>query len=543
MEFQENGKLSKTYGRTMIGYNLIDNQDRDAESSKRFESTNASDRNDLVGTFPRSGVEDVESAARAAKKAFRRWKETPAPVRAKIIGRVGELLRENKEKLSYLITREIGKTLKESGGSVQEAIDTCEFFQSEGRRLYGMTVPSEMRHKELFTYRRPYGVVAVITPSNFPIAVPSWKIIPALLTGNTVVWKSPPESPAISYAFARLLIAAGLPPGVLNLVHGNGKTGEALVGLVEKGMVQKVSFTGSTAVGRKVGEICGRNIQIPSLELGGKNPLVVMEDANIDLAVEGAIWASFGTAGQRCTSAGNIIVQRSVSRLFKEHFYSQARNIRIGNPLLDKDALYGPMISEAHFDRFMNHFGEAEKGGARLVMGKGRVTKKDKPAHFVGDPEVGFFVWPTIWEDVSIDQWIAQEEVFGPAISIIEVSDIDEAIAAANGTKYGLSAAIYTQDRLNAYRFKTEVEAGMISINNSTTGAEAHLPFGGFKSSGNGTRESGVWVIDAYTQWQAANDELSGRLQLAQMDTEEISPEHQVFDLTPITAAAHPQRG
>ena len=537
MEFRDNGKYTKLYGQTLIGFNITDGKDTESSSQKRFNSTNPSDLEDIVGSFPHSTSEDVRKALDAANKALPVWKSTPPPVRANIIGRVGELLKQHKDSIAYLMTREMGKTLKESLGSAQEAIDTCQFFQSEGRRLFGMTVPSEMRNKELFTYRRPYGVVAMITPSNFPLAVASWKAIPALLTGNTVVWKSPPEAPSVAYLFAKLLHEAGLPLGVFNLIHGDGETGKALISLVDEGLIHKVSFTGSSAVGKTIGEICGRNLQTPSLELGGKNPLVVMDDADLSLSINGAIWASFGTAGQRCTSAGNIIVHQSIAKAFKDRFYNQAREIKIGNPLFDKTVLYGPLIAEHYFHSFMSHFEKAKKSGSRLVMGQGRITSKNKPPNFSGNPDTGYYVWPTIWENVKIDHWIAQEEVFGPTISIIEVADLNEAIEVSNGTRYGLSAAIYTQNRLAAYRFKTEVQAGMISINNSTTGAEAHLPFGGFKSSGNGTRESGVWVIDAFTQWQAVNDELSGKLQLAQMDTEGLEAKESILDLSSLLPA------
>ena len=534
MKFLDNGKFSQIYGKSLYGTNLIDGKDVEAVSKERFSSRNPSELSDIVGTFPISRKQDVVDAVVAAGKTFHAWKNTPAPIRAQIIGKLGELITEHKETLSKLITREIGKTLKEANGSVQEVIDTCHFFQSEGRRLYGMTVPSEMRNKELFTYRRPFGVVAMITPSNFPIAVASWKAIPAILTGNTVVWKTPAEAPTIAQMFAKLFQQAGLPDGVLNVVHGDGETGSILVDQVNHGLVQKVSFTGSTRVGKLIGEVCGRNLQVPSLELGGKNPLVVMEDANLELALEGAIWSSFGTAGQRCTSAGNIIVHTSIAAEFTKRFLEKAKQIKIGNPYLDPTVLYGPMIEEHYLVHFLEHFEKAKKDGAKLLYGNGRITEDHKPSNFSGDATAGLYVWPTIWTDVHIQQWIAQNEVFGPAVSIIEVSNIDEAIEVANGTPYGLSSAIYTNHRMYAYQFKNNIESGMCSINNSTTGAEAHLPFGGFKASGNGTRESGVWVIDAFTQWQAVNDELSGKLQLAQMDTETIK-EHEHVDLSEMT--------
>lgn len=533
MKFTGNGKFETVYGKTLHGHNIIAGKDTDAK--ERFASRNPSDIQDIVGTFPVSREKEIVDALKTARSAFPAWKNTPAPIRATIIGKLGELVTKHKDTLSKLITREMGKTLKEASGSVQEVIDTCHFFQSEGRRLYGMTVPSEMRNKELFTYRKPYGVVAIITPSNFPIAVASWKAIPALLTGNTVVWKTPPEAPAIAYVFAKLFQEAGLPDGVLNVIHGDGQTGSILVDQVNHGFIQKVSFTGSTRVGKIIGEICGKNLQTPSLELGGKNPLVVMEDANLDLALEGALWASFGTAGQRCTSAGNIILHKKIAGDFTKRFLEKAKRIKIGNPYLDPTVLYGPMIEEHYLTHFLQHFEKAQSDGANLLYGNGRITGDNKPPNFSGDVRQGFYVWPTIWNNVNIKQWIAQNEVFGPAVSIIEVSGIDEAIEVANGTPYGLSSAIYTNNRMYAYQFKSNIESGMCSINNSTTGAEAHLPFGGFKSSGNGTRESGVWVVDAYTQWQAVNDELSGKLQLAQMDTETVDQKATPTDFSALT--------
>ncbi|MCI5071358.1 aldehyde dehydrogenase family protein [bacterium] len=519
LNYTDSEQCNNQYGKTIVCKNIIMGEDITSDAS--FDSRNPSDLRDIVGQVYQASDDIIKNAVDAANQQKKLWKNTPAPVRAQVIGKLGELLTEHKETLSYLVTREIGKTLKEARGEVQEAIDTCHFFQSEGRRLYGQTVPSEMRNKELYTYRRPYGVVAIITPSNFPIAVASWKFIPALLAGNTVVWKTPPEAPAIAYVFAKLCSLAGLPKGVLNVIHGNGEVGQKLLDYVDAGKIDKVSFTGSTRVGKIVGEICGRNLHNPSLELGGKNPLIIMEDANLDLAIEGALWSSFGTAGQRCTSAGNIIVHHSIEQEFTQRFLEKVKQIHIGNPLLDETALYGPMIEEHYMTHFFEHFEQAkENNGPTLAYGQQRITQDNKPHTFKHDPQQGFYVWPTVWTDVKIKHWIAQNEVFGPTVGILSVKDINEAIDVANGTAYGLSSAIYTNNRMYAYQFKNEIEAGMSSINNSTTGAEAHLPFGGRKSSGNGTRESGIWVIDAYTEWHAVNDEMSGKLQLAQMDTE-----------------------
>lgn len=520
---------------TLQAPNIIDGQEV-FEASNAFDSRNPSYLPDVVTQASKASEAQIEQALTAANQAQKTWAKTPAPIRGQIIGTLGKLVEDHKDHLAAFMTREMGKTFKESQGEVQEVIDTCHFFQSEGRRLYGQTVPSEMRNKELFTYRRPLGVVAMITPSNFPIAVPSWKAIPALLCGNTIVWKTPPEAPGIAYLFAHLLEQAGLPKGVLNLIHGDGETGAKLLEGVDDGRIQKVSFTGSTRVGKIIGEICGRNLQTPSLELGGKNPLIILEDANMDLAVEGALWGSFGTGGQRCTSTGNIIVQESIKDAFTKAFLDKTKTIRLGNPNEDRDVLYGPMIDEHYVEHFMEHFDHAKKDGATLLYGNGRVTQDNKPKGFAPDPSQGFYVWPTIWTDVQKDMWLAQNEVFGPAVGIIGVKDIDEAIDVANATEYGLSSAIYTNNRMHAYTFKENIQAGMSSINNSTTGAEAHLPFGGVKGSGNGTRESGIWVIDAFTQWHAVNDELSGKLQLAQMDTEFVEAQTQDLDFSQIVS-------
>ena len=523
--------MKSSYSKTVDVKNLVAGKELPASDGKTFESHNPSDHEDIVATAPCATKEDVDAAITAAHEAFKTWRQVPAPVRAGVVGHIGELISKNKEALSRLVTREMGKTLKEARGSVQEAIDTCDFFQSEGRRLYGETVPSEMRYKELMTYRRPKGVVGVITPANFPVAVPSWKIIPAILCGNTVVWKPAPDATAIAYMFGKLLEAAGLPKGVVNVVHGFGKTtGQALLDAVDKGLIQKISFTGSTEVGKLIGEICGRNLIQPSLELGGKNPLIVMDDANLDLALEGALWSTYGTAGQRCTSCGNIILHEAIYDEFKQRFLKQIEKITIGNPLDHEEVLYGPMISPAFGERFLEHYDWAQKEGASLLFGKGRINADNPWPNFKGDFSRGFYCWPTLWENVKPPMRLALDEVFGPTTSLIKVRNIDEALDVANAPDYGLSSAIYTNNRQSIYKFKNEIQAGMSSINNSTTGAEAHLPFGGIKGSGNGARESGIWVIESYTYWHAVNDDLSGSLQLAQMDTEDLSSQ-QDFDL------------
>ena len=506
---RDNARSQSVYGPTIVAHSWIGGTWRSEGSGGVFERRNPACRDDVTSVAPLCGRSEVDEACMVARAALRPWSALPAPKRGEIVGALARLLRARKEKLARFVTREIGKPLREARGSVQEAIDTAEFFQSEGRRLYGQTVPSELPRKELATYRRPVGVVGAITAGNFPVAVPSWKIIPALLCGNTVVWKPSDDAPGIATLFARLWEEAGLPPGVLNLVQGTGKggAGEELVGAVERGLIDKISFTGSTAVGRWVGEVCGRALQVPSLGLGGKNPLVVMRDANLELAVEGALWAAFGTAGQRCTSAGNIILDRPIAAAFRERFLAATRELRVGDPTKEENVSYGPLINDRFLAGWLAQRATGLGEGAVLALDGGRLG-----------PEDGLFVAPRIFDGVRMPMRIAQEECFGPTINLVEVDGLEEAIAAANGTPYGLSSAIYTKDPQTMLRFRTEIRAGMCSINNSTTGAEAHLPFGGNGWSGNGTRESGIWVLDAYTRWQAVNVDLSDRLQLAQID-------------------------
>ena len=505
------------------GYNIINGQVKLASDGATFTSSNPALLADCLGEFPLSTKDDVHAALDAARAAFPAWSATPAPTRGQIIGNMGRLLMEHKDAIVALETREIGKTLKESAGSVQEAIDTCLFFQSEGRRLYGQTVHSELPNKELFTYRRALGVCGIINACNFPAAVPFWKMIPAIMCGNTCVWKSPQDAPMLSFALARIMHQAGLPDGVINLVHGKGSgAGQHLVDAVDEGKINKISFTGSTAVGKMIGEVCGRNLVSASLELGGKNPLVIMPSANLENAIEGAYWSGFGTAGQRCTSLGNLIIHQDIYDEFVEKLMAKVKSTRIGDSARVDGVLYGPMLSEKYAVDFLKALEMCEADGANKLFGNGRITSDNKPQGFVGDAEAGVYMWPHVYAGVTEDMKCFHEEVFGPAITIVKANDFDHALHLANASPYGLSSAIYTNDRLEAYRFKSGIKAGMTGINNSTTGAEAHLPFGGVKGSGNGTRESGIWVIEAYSYWHAVNDELSGKLQLAQMDVDEI---------------------
>ncbi|MDO8494216.1 MAG: aldehyde dehydrogenase family protein [Deltaproteobacteria bacterium] len=495
-------------------------------SRDKLVSKNPANLKEIVATFGVAPKGQVEKACAIAREAFQKWKKTPAPVRAGIIQNFGKLLESNKETLSQIVTREMGKPICEARGSVQEAIDTCNFFVSEGRRLYGMTIPSEMPNKELYTYRRPIGVFACITAGNFPVAVPSWYFVPALVAGNTCVWKPSEDTPLTSYYFAQLLYKAGLPNGVFNVLFGFGaaSTGEWLIDGVNRGFIDKFGFTGSSLVGSKIGEICGRNLQNPCLELGGKNPMVVMEDANLELAVDGALWSGFGTAGQRCTSLGNLILHKKIADQFIKRLLVQVETIKIGDPTRE-DIFYGPMISQKFYDNHLNNLKTLIQPHHKLLMKQNGAIRGPKEwKHFIGDSLNGVYCFPSIVANVKPTDKIYSTETFGPLFNVMTCKNLEEAIELANGTGYGLSSAIYTNTPAYIYQWKEEISAGMTSINNTTNGAEAHLPFGGNGKSGNGSRQSGVWVIDQFTKWQAVNWDLSGKLQLAQMHTAYVKP-------------------
>jgi acyl-CoA reductase-like NAD-dependent aldehyde dehydrogenase len=486
-------------------------------------STNPARLDDVVAEVSLASAGQIVDAFRVATKAQKAWAATPAPVRGRVIASIGRLVESNKDALADLIVREVGKPRAEALGEVNEIIDTCDFFLGEGRRLYGHTVPSEMRDKQLFTFRVPVGVAGIITAGNFPVAVPSWYLVPALLCGNAVVWKPAEYAAALGDALTKLFVAGGLPAGVLNTVHADGPTTyDALSQALSLGLVQKIGFTGSSEVGIRIGELAGRHLQNPCLELGGKNPLVVMPDADLDLAAEGALFSGFGTAGQRCTSLGIAIVHDDVYDAFLEKFVGRTERAVVGDPT--KDVLYGPMLSERFLQGFEKWLGEVQPHHeVHGSTGTGRITKANPRTGFVGDPEAGVYAHPAIVTGVRPEDALYRNETFGPLVSVMRFSSFDEAVELANGHGYGLSSAIYTTDPLHAFRFRERVSAGMLSVNNSTSGAEAHLPFGGNGKSGNGSRQSGVWVLDQFTRWQSMNWDYAGKLQKAQMDTEETT--------------------
>src|SRR5215216_3328437 len=484
-------------------------------------STNPARLDEVVGEVSFGDASTFVRAAESAKKAQESWAAIPAPIRGRAIAHIGRLVEDNAEALARLVTAEIGKPYGEALGEVREIIDTCDFFLGEGRRLYGQTVPSEMPDKQLFTFRRPVGTVAVITAGNFPVAVPAWYIVPALLAGNTVVWKPAEYAGVTSAVFHELFVrGGGLPDGVFNVVHADGAaTFSGLEQALEAGLVDKVGFTGSSTVGREIGGLTGRYLQTACLELGGKNPLIVTPSADLDLAVEGALFSGFGTAGQRCTSLGTVIVHESVHDRFLAQFNAAVARARVGDPT--SDVLMGPMMDAKFADRFEEFLGWIQPHHA--VQGAyGKITDDNPRDGFLGDPSTGLYYHPVVVDGVRPGDRIFMEETFGPLVGVTSYQSLNQAIELANAPGYGLSSSIYTTDPKDAFTFRDKISAGMVSINNSTSGAEAHLPFGGNGKSGNGSRQSGIWVLDQFTRWQSVNWDYSGRLQKAQMDVADI---------------------
>jgi aldehyde dehydrogenase (NAD+) len=490
--------------------NYIDGRWVGAESEKTFENRNPANRHDSIGVFPASSPEDVNGAVQAAKKAFVRWRLVPAPKRGEILYRVGELLRRHKEEIARGMTREMGKILKETRGDVQEGIDTAFYVAGEGRRFFGETTPSELPDKFAMSVRSPIGVCALITPWNFPMAIPTWKLFPALLCGNTVVLKPAEDTPYTAVKLFEILAEAGVPRGVVNLVHGRGE--EVGAALVRHPDVKLVSFTGSAAVGREIASVCGQQLKRVSLELGGKNAQIVMEDADLNLALEGALWGAFGTTGQRCTATSRLILHRDIKKELTDMLVARAEKIKIGDGL-DESVEMGPLINHAAREKVHRYVQIGKGEGARLLMG-GSIYEEGKWID-------GYFYRPTIFDQVSSSMRIAQEEIFGPVLSVIEVKSFDEAIEVINGTPYGLSSSVYTRDVERAFRAMRDIEAGITYINGPTIGAEVHLPFGGVKDTGNGHREAGTTVYDIFSEWKSVYIDYSGKLQKAQIDNAE----------------------
>ena len=471
-----------------------------------FENRNPADTRDLIGRFPDSGAADVQAAVRSAKRGFELWRRTPAPARGDVLRRLGDLLTTHKEELADGMTREMGKVLAETRGDVQEGIDTAYYAATEGRRLFGHTVPSELRDKWAMSFRRPIGVAGLITPFNFPLAIPTWKMFPALVCGNAVILKPSEDVPHTSHRLVELLLEAGLPPEVIQLVHGRGASaGKALV---EHPDVPVISFTGSTATGSFIGETCGRMHKRLSLEMGGKNAQIVMDDADLDLALEGVLWGAFGTTGQRCTATSRLILHRKIHDRFLRRLVDAAESLRLGDGRAGYDV--GPLIHERSRQKVESYVAIGQEEGAELLTG-GKKPGGERLGR-------GFFFRPTIFAGVTPSMRLAQEEIFGPVLSVIQVRSFDEAIRVNNGVKYGLSSSIYTRDVNQGFRALQDMDNGISYVNAPTIGAEAHMPFGGVKQTGNGHREGGWEVYEFYSETKVGYVDYSGTLQRAQID-------------------------
>ena len=481
-----------------------------SQSAATFENRNPANTNDLIGSFPDSTTQDAEAAISAATKAYETWRLVPAPKRAEILFKAAQLIAARKEAFARDMTREMGKVLEETRGDVQEAIDMTYYLAAEGRRLHGQTAPSELRDKFAMSIRQPIGVCSMITPWNFPMAIPSWKIVPALVCGNTVVLKPSELTPLSALNFVKVLDEAGVPPGVVNMITGGPAVGEMLTTHPD---VSVVSFTGSTAVGKLVNQNAAPFFKKVHLEMGGKNAIMVMEDANLELALEGCLWGGFGTTGQRCTAASRVIVHEQVHDRFVEQFVQRAKALRVGDGL-DAATQMGPSISEKQLQKVMSYVEIGTQEGATIACGGRRLTG--------GAYANGFFHEPTIFTNVQPSMRIAREEIFGPVVSVMKCRSVDEAVAITNDVAYGLSASIYSQDINRAYRAMRDVYTGIFYVNAPTIGAEVHLPFGGTKATGNGHREAGLAALDVFSEWKSIYIDFSGKLQRAQIDTENL---------------------
>ncbi len=493
----------RTYG------NFVNGEWTPSSSGETFENRNPANTDDLIGVFQKSTRRDVEAALSAAARAYEKWRLVPAPRRAELLFKAAQILVERKEQFARDMTREMGKVLNETGGDVQEAIDMTFYMAGEGRRMFGQTVPSELRNKFAMSVRQPLGVSAVITPWNFPMAIPSWKIIPALVCGNTVVFKPASQTPLSAVNFVKVLEDAGIPSGVVNMVTGDGD--EVGTPLTTNEAVRVVSFTGSTHVGRIVNQAAAPGFKKVHLEMGGKNIILIMDDADLELAVDGCLWGGFGTTGQRCTAASRVVVHEKVYKRFLDAFVERAKSLVVGDGL-DPRTQMGPSNSEGQLRTVMQYVQIGRDEGARLAAGGNRL---DKGVH-----AKGYFHEPTVFADVDPKMRIAREEIFGPVVSVMSCRSLDEAIEIGNGVEYGLSASIYTQDINRAFTAMRDLYTGIFYVNAPTIGAEVHLPFGGTKNTGNGHREAGVAALDVFSEWKSVYVDFSGRIQRAQIDNQ-----------------------
>jgi aldehyde dehydrogenase (NAD+) len=490
--------------------NHVDGQWVASASGQTFENRNPANTDDLIGVFQQSSAADVDAAIAAAARAYEHWRLVPAPLRAEILFKAAQLIVERKEAFARDMTREMGKVLNETRGDVQEAIDMTFYMAGEGRRMFGQTVPSELRNKFAMSMRQPVGVCSIITPWNFPMAIPSWKIIPALVCGNTVVFKPSSNTPLSALNFVNVLIEAGVPKGVVNMVTGDAEVGTPMT---TDERVRVVSFTGSTNVGRIVNQASAPTFKKVHLEMGGKNVVMIMDDANLELAVDGCLWGGFGTTGQRCTAASRVVVHEKVYRRFVEEFVARTKSLVVGDGL-QPETQVGPSNSGAQLQTVLKYVRIGQEEGATLATGGRRLDS--------GQYAKGYFHEPTVFVDVDPKMRIAREEIFGPVVSVMRCSSLEEAIAIGNGVEYGLSASIYTQDINRAFQAMRDLYTGIFYVNAPTIGAEVHLPFGGTKNTGNGHREAGVAALDVFSEWKSVYIDFSGKLQRAQIDVEQI---------------------
>ncbi len=491
--------------------NYIDGQWVTSRSGETFENRNPANTGDLIGVFQQSSRADVEAALEAAARAYEHWRLVPAPRRAELLFAAAQLIVERKERYARDMTREMGKVLNETRGDVQEAIDMTFYMAGEGRRMFGQTVPSELRNKFAMSIRQPLGVCSIITPWNFPMAIPSWKIIPALVCGNTVVFKPASQTPLSAFNFVKVLEDVGIPRGVVNMVTGDGD--EVGTPLTTDEAVRVVSFTGSTRVGRIVNQAAAPDFKKVHLEMGGKNVIMILDDADLELAVDGCLWGGFGTTGQRCTAASRVVVHDRLHDAFVEQFVARARSLVVGDGL-DEQTQVGPSNSESQLATVMKYVEIGKAEGARLACGGHRLTD--------GAYARGYFHQPTIFVDVDPKMRVAREEIFGPVVSVMRCGSLEDAIAIGNGVDYGLSASVYTQDINRAFTAMRDLYTGIFYVNAPTIGAEVHLPFGGTKHTGNGHREAGTAALDVFSEWKSIYIDFSGKLQRAQIDVSEL---------------------
>jgi alpha-ketoglutaric semialdehyde dehydrogenase len=500
--------MTETAVETPTFRNFIAGEWCDSTSGQTFESRDPADTRDVIGRFQQGTKADVAMAVRAAEAAKGMWQRTPAPKRGEILYAFGALMAQHKERLARAMTREMGKVLSEARGDVQEGIDIAFLMAGEGRRMFGDTTPSELPDKWAMSIRQPIGIAGIITPWNFPMAIPCWKIMPALVTGNVVVFKPASDTPHCATLLVELMAEAGVPPGVVNLVTGSG--GEVGDAIVENPDISVISFTGSSATGKGIAVKAGQRLKRLAMELGGKNGVVVLADADLDLAADGILWSAFGTTGQRCTACSRVIVQRDVVDPLLQRLEARATKLRLG-PGLDEATDVGPLINAGALDKVDSYMAVGRSEG-ELITGGARASAPDLAN--------GHFFEPTIFSGVRPMDRIGQEEIFGPVLSVIPVADYGEAMLALNQTRYGLSSSIYTRDVNQAFRAMRDFETGIVYVNAGTTGAETHLPFGGWKETGNGHREAGHAALDTFTEWKSIYVDFSGRLQRAQIDNQ-----------------------